>query len=78
VDATIRRPGGGLAITIENPDGVETGIAERWIDGVAVDEAVVAFPADGRERRVIVRLGPEKRPARLLNENVGARNVTTV
>jgi cyclic beta-1,2-glucan synthetase len=78
VDATIRRPGGGLAITIENPDGVETGIAERWVDGVAVDEAVVAFPADGRERRVIVRLGPEKRPARLLNENVGARNVTTV
>jgi cyclic beta-1,2-glucan synthetase len=78
VDVRIRRPGGELAITIENPDGVETGIAERWVDGVAVDEAVVAFPADGRERRVIVRLGAEKRPARLLNENLGARNVTTV
>jgi hypothetical protein len=62
VDVTIRRPGGGLAITIENPDGVETGIAERWIDGVAVDEAVVEFPDDGRVRRVIVRLGPERQP----------------
>ena len=33
VDVTIRRPGGGLVITIENPDGVETGVAEllgRW------------------------------------------------
>jgi cyclic beta-1,2-glucan synthetase len=78
VDVTIRRPGGGLAITIENPDGVETGIAERWVDGVAVDEAVVAFPADGRERRVIVRLGPETRSARLLNENAGARDTATV
>jgi len=69
VDATIRRPGGGLAITIENPDGVETGIAGRWVDGVAVDEAVIAFPADGRERRVIVRLGPEKPPALLASDN---------
>src|SRR3970040_1008166 len=65
VDVTIRRPGGGLAIAIENPDGVETGIAECWVDGVAVDQAVVAFPADGRERRVTVRLGPEKRPTPL-------------
>ena len=29
VDVTIRRPGGGLAITIENPDGVETGTIGR-------------------------------------------------
>ena len=78
VDVTIRRPGGGLAITIENPDGVETGVAERWVDGVAVDEAVIAFPADGRERHVIIRLGPEKRLALLLNETVSARNATTV
>src|SRR3989338_3119458 len=77
VDVTIRRPGGGLAIAIENPDGVETGIAECWVDGVAVDQAVVAFPADGRERRVTVRLGPEKRPTPLQNEDVGAQNAAT-
>jgi cyclic beta-1,2-glucan synthetase len=78
VDVTIRRPGGGLSITIENPDGAETGIAERWVDGVAVDEAIVAFPADGRNRRVIVRLGPETRSARLLNENAAARDTAAV
>jgi cyclic beta-1,2-glucan synthetase len=78
VDVTIRRPEGGLSITIENPDGVETGIAERWVDGVAVDEAIVAFPADGRDRRVIVRLGPETRSARLLNENAAARDTAAV
>lgn len=44
-DVTIRQPGGTLAITIENPDGVETGIAERWVDGVVEDQAVVVFPA---------------------------------
>ena len=65
-------------IAIENPDGVETGIAERWVDGVAVDEAGVAFPTDGRARRIIVRLGPETRSARLLNENAGARDTATV
>jgi cyclic beta-1,2-glucan synthetase len=72
VDVTIRRSGGGLAITIENPYGVETAVAELLVDGVAVDQAVVAFPADGSERRVIVRLGPDKRPAPLLNKEVSA------
>ena len=76
-DVTIRRPGGRLVITIENPDGVETGVAERWVDGVSTDDAVVAFPTDGRERRVIVRLGPEKQPAPLQNEQVGAPNAAT-
>jgi cyclic beta-1,2-glucan synthetase len=78
VDVTIRRPEGGLSITIENPDGVETGIAERWVDGVAVDEAIVAFPADGRDRRVIVRLGRETRSAQLLNERAAAGDTAMV
>lgn len=77
VDVTIRRPGGRLAIAIENPDGVETGVAERWVDGVAEDRGVVAFPVDGRERQVTVRLGREKQPAALRNEEVGARNAAT-
>jgi cyclic beta-1,2-glucan synthetase len=74
VNVTIQRPGGALAITIENPDGVETGIAERWIDGVAVDEGVVEFPADGRVRRVLVRLGHERQPAVRRDEEVSARS----
>jgi cyclic beta-1,2-glucan synthetase len=76
VDVTIRRPGGRLVITIENPDGVPTGVAERRIDGASADDAVVAFPADGRDRRVVVRLGHE-RPAPHENEQVGAQNSAT-
>ncbi len=57
VDVTIRHAGGGLSITIENPDGVETGVVERSVDGVAEANAVVAFPVDGRVRRVVIRLG---------------------
>jgi cyclic beta-1,2-glucan synthetase len=72
VDVTIRRPGGGLSITIENPDGAETGIAARWVDGVASDNAVVAFPVDGRERRVVVRLGPADRSGPRGDQNVRA------
>ena len=62
VDVTVRHAGGGLAITIENPDGVETGVVERRVDGVVESNAVVAFPVDGRVRRVMVRLGPARRP----------------
>ena len=62
VNVTVRHAGGGLAITIENPDGVETGIVERRVDGVAESNAVVAFPVDGRVRRVTVCLGPARRP----------------
>ena len=61
-------------ITIENPDGVESGIAERWVDGVAVDPAVVVFTVDGRDRHIIVGLGSEKPSAPPGDEKVGARN----
>jgi cyclic beta-1,2-glucan synthetase len=74
VDVTIRRPGGCLVITIENPEGAAGGIAERWVDGVAVGEGVVAFPVDGRDRHVIIRLGTEKSPASPPAENVGVRD----
>jgi cyclic beta-1,2-glucan synthetase len=77
VEVTIRRPGGGLAITIENPDGVETGVAELLIDGVAEDQAFVAFPADGRERRIVVRLGSVRQAAPPPNESVGTPNAAT-
>ena len=77
VDVTIRQPGGSLHITIENPDGVESGVAEQWVDGVAVDQDLVAFPLDGSARQVIVRLGPAKRLAPLRDEPAGAQNAAT-
>jgi cyclic beta-1,2-glucan synthetase len=77
-DVTIRRPGGGLAITIENPEGVETGIVERWVDGAPVNETVVAFPADGRQRRVTVRLGRERQLALRLGKDVVEGNAEVV
>jgi cyclic beta-1,2-glucan synthetase len=54
---TLKRASGTLAIAIENPDGVSTGIVECRVDGVAQEQAIVAFPTDGRERRVTIRLG---------------------
>jgi cyclic beta-1,2-glucan synthetase len=78
VDVTIRRPGGGLAITIENPDGVATGVTELLVDGVPVDPAVVAFPADGRERRVVVRLGSNTREVPPRDETIGTPHAATV
>jgi len=77
VDITIRRNGGDLKITIENPDGVEAGVVELLVDGVPQPHGVVAFPADGRDRRVIVRLGPAK-PARLRDETTGTQTSVTV
>jgi hypothetical protein len=78
VDVTIRRPGGGLAITIENPDGVETGVTELLVDGVPEGHGVVAFPVDGRDRRVVVRLGSSQREVPPRDETIGTPNAATV
>ncbi len=59
VRATLRRPAGSLAVTIENPDGVERGVVELRVDGTVVPFGIVAFPTDGRERTVTIRLGGE-------------------
>ena len=77
MDVTIRRPGGELAITIENPDGVETGVTELLVDGVPEGHGVVAFPADGRERRVIVRLGSNMREGPPRDETIGTPHTAT-
>ena len=74
VDVTIRRPGGGLVITIENPDGVETGVAELLVEGVPEGHGVDAFPVDGRDRRVVVRLGSNKREVPPRDETIGTPN----
>ena len=68
------RPGGRVVITLENPDGTASGIAERWVDGVAVDHAVVVFTVDARDRHIIARFGSEKPSAPSVDEEVGARN----
>ena len=78
MNVTVRQPGGTLQITIENPDGVERGVAEQWVDGVAVDQGFVAFPLDGSVRKVIVRLGPAKESARPRDELVQAHDVAPV
>jgi cyclic beta-1,2-glucan synthetase len=72
VDVTIQRPGGKLAITVENPDGISTGVSEISIDGVAGEHAFVAFPTDGGERHVIVRIGP-KRAEVVPDQDAGAQ-----
>jgi cyclic beta-1,2-glucan synthetase len=77
VDVTIRRPGGGLAITIENPDGVETGVTELLVEGVPEGHGVVAFPADGHDRHVVVRLGSNKRDVPRRDETIGTPNAAT-
>lgn len=77
VDVTIRRPGGGLVITIENPDGVETGVTELLADGVPEGHGVVAFPTDGRDRRVVVRLGSKTREVPPRDETIGTPHAAT-
>ncbi len=47
VDVTIRRNGGELKITIENPDGVEAGVVALLVDGVSQPQGVVAFLREG-------------------------------
>jgi len=71
VEIVLRRPGGGLLVTIENPDGVETGVAQLQVDGVVRPPGVVAFPVDGRARRVVVRLGRQKESDSLRTEAIG-------
>ena len=78
VGVTLRRAQGTLAITIENPDGVSTGVAECWVDGVAQERAIVAFPTDGRERHVTVRLGAAKQPGLRAAESNRAPDTATV
>ncbi|MBW2230955.1 MAG: cellobiose phosphorylase [Deltaproteobacteria bacterium] len=53
----IRGPAGTLVVAIEDPDGVGRGVVEMEVEGERTDDAVVRFPEDGGERRVVVRLG---------------------
>ncbi len=56
VDVHIRRPTGSLRISIENPDGLQTGDVDLQVDGTRVDSAVVHVPEDGRDLQVIARI----------------------
>jgi cyclic beta-1,2-glucan synthetase len=56
-EARVRGPAGTLIVSIEDPDGVGSGVVDREVDGKRVRDAVVRFPEDGSERRVVVRLG---------------------
>jgi cyclic beta-1,2-glucan synthetase len=56
-EVRIRGPAGTLAVSIEDPDGVGTGAIEIAVNGKIQRDAVVCFPEDGSERRVVVRIG---------------------
>jgi hypothetical protein len=48
-------------VSIEDPDGVGRGVLDVKVDGKLVRDTAVAFPEDGSERHVVVRLGQEDR-----------------
>jgi cyclic beta-1,2-glucan synthetase len=62
-EAEIRGPAGCLAVRVEDPDGVGTGVVAVGVDGTTIEGAVVAFPTDGSTRHVAVRLGAAARAA---------------
>ncbi len=56
-EISVRGPAGALVISIEDPDGVGTGVASLAVDGGLTDDIVVSFPQDGHDRHVLVKLG---------------------
>jgi cyclic beta-1,2-glucan synthetase len=58
-EITLRRGGSRYEITVENPQGVQRGVADAALDGVAITTRPVrvAFKDDRRVHRLWVRLG---------------------
>ena len=54
--AVVKGPDGTLAITIEDPEGLGTGLVEITVDGNQIQGDVVAFPAGGGQANVTARL----------------------
>jgi cyclic beta-1,2-glucan synthetase len=44
-------------IVVENPDHVSRGVAELWLDGGPVPVPAIILQDDGRDHRIVVRLG---------------------
>jgi hypothetical protein len=42
---------------VENPNGVEQGVQEVWLDGQRVESNVITLADDGRTREVRVVMG---------------------
>ena len=55
-EADITGPGGTLAVRVEDPDGVGTGVGAVTVDGIRSPDGLVAFPTGGAMRRISVRL----------------------
>ncbi len=64
-NASIRRPfrGDVYEITIENPDGVESGVKELYLDGVLQEGDLIRPVKDGKTHKVRVVLGKLTGPA---------------
>jgi cyclic beta-1,2-glucan synthetase len=56
-EVRIRAPEGALIISIEDPENVGKSVVEIAVDGVQAANGFVAFPTDGGEHSVAVRLG---------------------
>lgn len=57
VDVYIKGPkGGGLNITLDNPERLATGQVELWVDGKRLKQERLTLPQDGSELQVTARL----------------------
>jgi cyclic beta-1,2-glucan synthetase len=62
-EAELAGPAGRLAVRVEDPDAVGTGVVTIDVDGATIDGVIVEFPTDGSIRHVSVRLGRDVRAA---------------
>jgi cyclic beta-1,2-glucan synthetase len=59
-DAKLRHKGTIFEIAVENPHGLSKGVAELTLDGVPIDAATVALPADRATHKIRAVLGEKK------------------
>ena len=45
------------AISVENPEGVNTGILQVWLDGILLPEGQIPLMDDGRQHTVRIVMG---------------------
>jgi len=59
-EVTLRRPHGALAIRIEDPDGLGSGVVELTVNDQPWAASRIEFPQDGSTARVVAAIVPEK------------------
>ena len=56
-EVRVRGSAGTLVIAIEDPEGVGKGVVHLELDGVPFRDEIVPLPTDGKDHRLVVRLG---------------------